>query len=60
VYERQGALTAALADYEMALAADPSDDRAFAGRCRVRIALGGQGADFAGCVGAIRSAAGSF
>jgi tetratricopeptide (TPR) repeat protein len=60
VYERQGALTAALADYEMALAADPSDDRAFAGRCRVRMALGGQGADFPGCAGAIRGAAGSF
>lgn len=60
VYERQGALTAALADYDAALAADPSDDRAFAGRCRVRMALGGQGGDFAGCAGALRSDAGAL
>ena len=50
----------ALADYDAALAADPSDDHAFAGRCRVRMALGGQGGDFAGCAGALRSDAGAL
>jgi tetratricopeptide (TPR) repeat protein len=40
VREEAGALDAALADYTAALSLDPSDDRAYAGRCRMAAALG--------------------
>lgn len=40
VREEAGAYAGALSDYTAALALDPSDDRAFRGRCRVAAAMG--------------------
>jgi tetratricopeptide (TPR) repeat protein len=54
VHERQGDLSLALGDYGAALAADPSDDRAFAGRCRVETELGQPGG---GCAAVVTQAA---
>jgi tetratricopeptide (TPR) repeat protein len=55
VHEQAGEMEAAVADYTQALARDPSDDRAFAGRCRAAAAL--SGAAPAGCPAALTRAA---
>jgi len=56
VREREGDLAGALGDYTMALAADPSDDRSFAARCRVEAVLGDASGD--GCVPVLKQTAG--
>jgi len=38
--EQAGAYAEAIAEYTAALEFDPSDDRAFTGRCRVEAAMG--------------------
>jgi tetratricopeptide (TPR) repeat protein len=55
VREQAGAFADALADYTAALALDPSDDRAFLGRCRVAAAMGGHTSP--GCAAASATAA---
>jgi len=55
VHEQAGEMEAAVADYTQALARDPSDDRAFAGRCRAAAAL--SGAAPASCPAALTRAA---
>jgi len=56
VHEKRGELAAALADYDAALAADPDDDRAYAGRCRVESALGQAAHLASGCTAAVITA----
>lgn len=52
--EQAGEFAEALADYSAALKLDPSDDRAYAGRCRVAAAMDGRSN---GCPAALKSAA---
>jgi len=56
VHEKRGELAAALADYNAALVADPDDDRAYAGRCRVESALGQAAHLASGCTAAVITA----
>jgi len=53
--EQAGEYAEALADYTAALALDPSDDRAFTGRCRMEAAMGNWAS--AGCTSAVRTGA---